>query len=101
MESMIISPNRGKVSSMKIRSVVVRYEQENLTATILFDIKRLKEDTKAIGAKLYAQNTETIKQMINDIFKLYGNRDALRVNIPENSTEGELWSERMDQRENL
>lgn len=101
MESMIISPNRGKASSMKIRSVVVRYEQENLTAMVLFDIKRLKEDTKAIGTKLYAQNAETLKRMIEGIFELYGNVTTLKVNIPENSTEGELWSERIDQHETL
>lgn len=95
MESMMIPSTKSKDSSVKIRGVVTRYENEYLVAMVLFDIKRMKEDTKVIGAKLYAQNIDSLKRMINNMFRIYGNQEALLIKIPERASEGECWSEKL------
>ncbi len=82
---------------LKICRVAVRWEGENdISAIILFDVTRDRTDTKAVGIKLYAGNTGTIRKMIQEMAMLYPVQEKMIVCIPESEQEGELWSYAME-----
>lgn len=81
---------RGKY--LKIAHIAIRWERKNLAAIIVFHTTRQRADTRAAGIKLFGENIDTIKKMLEEMAELYPVRENMTVYIPESEQEGELWS---------
>lgn len=89
----LVPKQNYKGKYLKICRIAVRWEGENnISAIIVFDVTRDRTDTKAAGTKLFAQNSDTIRKMIQEMAMLYQVKEKMTVCIPESEQEGELWS---------
>lgn len=77
---------------LKINSIAVRWEGKTLAAIIVFHSTRNRADTKTTGIKIFAENADTLKKMLEEMAELYPVRENMTVYIPESEQEGELWS---------
>lgn len=74
-----IEPKKVAIGNFRIAAVTVKTGgKNNWEATVVCD-GCLRENLKANGIRLFAQNKETLKKMILDVAHIYPPKEQLRV----------------------
>ena len=83
---------KGKNRKLKIAKVRTKWESNILVADLFLTSGYASAWKHVAGIKLCARTVEALENLLIQIVQAYNPSDDLIVRIPENETEGELWS---------
>lgn len=83
---------KGKNRKLKIAKVRTKWESNILVADLFLTSGSVSAWKHVAGIKLCARTVEALENLLLQIVQAYNPSDDLIVRIPENETEGELWS---------
>lgn len=83
---------KGKNRKLKIAKVRIKWESNILVADLFLTSGYVSAWKHITGIKLCARTAEALEDLLIQIVQAYIPNDDLIVRIPENETEGELWS---------
>ena len=83
---------KGKNRKLKIAKVRTKWESNILVADLFLTSGYVRAWKHVAGIKLCARTVEALENLLIQIVQAYNPSDDLIVRIPENETEGELWS---------
>ena len=83
---------KGKNRKLKIAKVRTKWESNILVADLFLTSGYVSAWKHVAGIKLCARTVEALENLLIQIVQAYNPSDDLIVRIPENETEGALWS---------
>lgn len=97
MAIVVLEPNKYKRKRyMQIGMVVTGWDERKRAymAAVTFNRTRDRPDRKPLGYKVYANNLQTLEQLLLDLTDLYPPARKIAIPLPDQAEPGRLWYSR-------